>query len=452
MKINSYSLKSATVAAIGGLLFGFDTAVISGATNDLAVTYHLSPMLLGITVSSALLGTIVGAMLAGIPGDSLGSRDSLRGLAVLYLVSAVGSAAAWNWPVFIAFRFIGGLAIGGSSVLGPIYIAEIAPPKWRGGLVGFFQLNVVLGILVAYFSNYLIAVAHVGLSEWRWMFGIASLPAAVFFVMLFGIPHSPRWLAGKNRIDEAREVLRLTGEQHFEAELKSIVESIRAENAFQKDRLFRRKHLLPIFLAISIGIFNQLTGINAILYYLNSIFTSAGFGALSSSFQAVIVGATLFLFTIVGMFGIDRLGRKTLLLVGSVGMAVCLAGVGTIFATHRHRSFLLWLLLTYIAFFAFSQGAVIWVYISEVFPNSLRAKGQSLGSLSHWTMNALVSMLFPVIAATSGAYPFYFFALMMVLQFFTVFFIYPETKGLSLEEVSHSLRQDEPLPVARHTS
>jgi sugar porter (SP) family MFS transporter len=439
MKINAYSLKSAAVAAIGGLLFGFDTAVISGATNDLTATYHLTPMLLGVTVASALLGTVAGAVLSGIPGERFGSRDCLRGLAVLYLISALGSAGAWSWSAFLIFRVIGGIAIGGSSVLGPIYIAEIAPPKWRGGLVGFFQLNVVAGILIAYFSNYVIGAAQVGVSEWRWMVGVAALPAAIFFGMLLGIPHSPRWLARKNRIDEAREVLMLTGEEQFETELQAIIASIQTEDLYQKDRLFARKNLFPIFLVISIGMFNQLSGINAILYYLNSIFTTAGYGALSASLQAIVVGFTLLIFTLVGMFAIDRLGRKTLLLIGSVGTCFCLTGIGLILVSHKYPSLLVWLLISFIAFFAFSQGAVIWVYISEVFPNSLRTKGQSLGSFSHWSMNAFVSMLFPVIAAMSGAYPFFFFASMMVLQFFVVLFIYPETKGLSLEEVTQNL-------------
>ncbi len=445
--MNRFLIKSAAVAAIGGLLFGFDTAVISGAVTDLASAYHLSPMLLGVTVSSALIGTILGALLAGAPGERFGSRDCLRGLAILYFISATGSAAAWNWDALICFRIIGGLAIGGSSVLGPMYIAEIAPPKRRGWLVGFFQLNIVLGILVAYSSNYVIGLARLGIHEWRWMLGVAALPAALFFVLLFGIAPSPRWLARMGRIDEARNVLAQTGEEHYEEELQEILASIQAEHAYQVDRLFSKKNRFPIFLAISIGMFNQLSGINAVLYYLNSIFTSAGFGALSASLQAIAVGFTLLLFTLVGMLVIDKLGRKTLLLIGSVGTTACLLGVGAIFATHKCTSFLLSLLIGYIACFAFSQGAVIWVYISEVFPNSIRAKGQSLGSLSHWIMNALISMLFPVIAGASGAQPFFFFALMMVVQFFVVLLVYPETKGLSLERVNESLRR-RPAPSA----
>jgi len=439
--MNAYLIKGAAVAAIGGLLFGFDTAVISGTIGDLTNTYHLSRILVGVTVSSALLGTILGALTSVIPGERIGSRDSLRGLAIIYLVSAIGCAFACNWIALIGFRVVGGLAIGGSSVLGPMYIAEIAPPKKRGWLVGFFQLNVVLGILVAYFSNYIIGLAHLGILEWRWMLGVPALPAVVFFALLFNISQSPRWLAQRGRIDEARDVLRRTGDDNFERELDEIVASIQVEHEYQEDRLFSAKNALPIFLAISIGMFNQLSGINAVLYYLNAIFAAAGFGALSASRQAIAVGLTLLVFTLFGMITIDRLGRKTLLLVGSVGTAVCLFAVGAIFKSHRHTSLLLWLLIGYIACFAFSQGTVIWVYISEVFPNSIRAKGQSLGSLSHWTMNALIALLFPVIAGVSGADPFFFFASMMVVQFFIVLFIYPETKGLSLEKVHENLRR-----------
>ena len=435
MKLNAYLAKSTAVAALGGLLFGFDTAVISGTTNALAQVYQLSPTLLGVTVASALWGTILGAMLAGLPGDRYGRRDSLRFMAILYLVSALGCAAAWNWPSLVVFRFIGGLGIGGSSVLGPMYIAEIAPAKLRGRLVGFFQFNVVLGILLAYFSNYLIGLRHLGASEWRWELGIAALPAALFFIMLFTIPRSPRWLAKKGRLEEARAVLQLTGDENYEHDLQDIVASISIEHKRSAEKLFTRKYAFPIFLAVSIGMFNQLSGINAILYYLNDIFGYVGFSKVSGNLQAVAIGATNLLFTLIAMSVIDRIGRKKLLLIGSVGTAACLAGVAAIFFTGRHESLLVWLLIGYIAFFAFSQGAVIWVYLSEVFPNTVRAKGQSLGSFSHWFMNAAISGIFPLMAASSGAYPFVFFSLMMVLQFFVVLFVYPETKGVSLEEM-----------------
>lgn len=447
MKLNAYLVKSTVVAALGGLLFGFDTAVISGTTRALTATYSLTPSSLGLTVSIALWGTIIGAMTAGFLGDRWGRRDSLRLMAVLYLVSSLGCAFAWGWYPLVVARFLGGLGIGGSSVLGPMYIAEIAPAKWRGRLVGSFQINIVVGILLAYFSNYVVGLMGFGGIEWRWKLGVPAVPAALFLVMLFNIARSPRWLVKKRRIDEAREVLRMTGDENYARDLQEIIRSIDLEHAAQ-DHLFNwnwargslnLKYIFPIFLAVSIGTFNQLSGINAILYYLNDIFASAGFSKVSGDLQAVAIGATNLLFTLIAMSVIDKLGRKTLLLVGSVGTAASLAGVAAVFFTGAHRGALAWLLVGFIASFAFSQGAVIWVFIGEVFPNQVRAKGQSLGSLSHWFMNALISGLFPLMAASSGAYPFVFFSIMMVLQFFVVLFFYPETKGVTLEEMQQQL-------------
>jgi len=439
MTLNAYLIKSTVVAALGGLLFGFDTAVIAGATHALTELYGLSPASLGLTVASALWGTILGAMFAGIPADRYGRRDSLRLMAILYLISALGCAFAWNWYALVVFRFIGGVGIGGSSVLGPMYIAEIAPAKWRGRLVGFFQFNIVFGILLAYFSNYAIGLAELGAAEWRWKLGVSGIPAAFFLLMLFGIPRSPRWLVRKRRIAEAREILRLSGEPDYEQELKDIVASIDVDHGHGDEPLFTRKYRLPIFLAITIGMFNQLSGINAVLYYLNDIFRQAGFSKVSGDLQAVAIGATNLLFTILAMSVIDRIGRRTMLLVGSVGTAVSLAGVAAIFAMHSHQNLLVWLLVGFIAFFGFSQGAVIWVYLSEVFPNRVRAKGQSLGSFTHWFMNALISGTFPLLAAASGSAPFVFFSAMMVLQFFVVLFTYPETKGVTLEQMQKKL-------------
>jgi MFS transporter, SP family, arabinose:H+ symporter len=439
MKLNSFLIRSTAVAALGGLLFGFDTAVISGTTGALTGTYHLSPKLLGITVASALWGTIVGSIFAGIPGDRYGRRDSLRVMAVLYVLSALGCAFAWNWTSLVFFRFVGGLGIGGSSVLGPMYIAEISPPAWRGRLVGFFQFNVVVGILLAYFSNYVIGLAGFGAPEWRWKLGVSAIPAALFLLLLFGIPRSPRWLVAKSRVTEARDVLRSLGEEHAEQELADIIASIDAEHGHAQEPLFSRKYRRPVLLAIAIGMFNQLLGVNAILYYLNDIFARAGFNKVSSDLQAVAIGVTNLIATIIAMSLIDRAGRRTLLLIGSVGTAFCLAGVAWIFATASHENLLVWLLVGFIAFFSFSQGAVIWVYISEIFPNRVRAKGQSLGSFSHWFMNAVVSQVFPVLAASSHAAPFVFFASMAVLQFFVVLFWFPETRGVSLENMQKRL-------------
>jgi sugar porter (SP) family MFS transporter len=320
-----------------------------------------------------------------------------------------------------------------------MYIAEVAPAKWRGRLVGLFQFNVVFGILVAYFSNYMVGLVHLGAAEWRWQLGIAAVPAALFFVMLFTVPRSPRWLVKKGRVQEARVVLQSIGEKDIEQALQEIVQSVHLEKGIHSEPLFSRKYRLPIFLAVSIGMFNQLSGINAILYYLNDIFARAGFSKVSSNLQAVAIGGTNLLFTMIAMSVIDRVGRRALLLTGAIGTAACLAGVAVIFATGRNESMLVWLLIGYIAFFAFSQGAVIWVYLSEVFPNAVRARGQSLGSFSHWFMNALISFTFPLMAASSGAYPFVFFSAMMVLQFFVVLFVYPETKGVSLEEMQKKM-------------
>lgn len=438
-KLTPVLLRSTVVAAIGGLLFGFDTAVIAGATQALTEAYHLTPSTLGFTVSIAVWGTVLGAATAGLFGDKFGRRDSLRGLALLYLVSALGCAFAWNWTALVVMRFIVGIAIGGSSVLGPMYIAEVAPARLRGRLVGLFQLNVVGGILIAYLSNYLVGLGNFGDHEWRVKLGVSALPALLFFIMLFVIPRSPRWLVKKGRIDEAREVLRATGEENYEQELKEIVDSIDAEHHRSNEPLFSRNYRLPIFFAITIGFFNQLAGINAILYYLNDIFARAGFSKVSGDLQAVAIGATNLLFTMVGLSVIDKLGRKALLLIGAAGTAACLGGVSYVFFSNSHHTLLLPLLVIYIGFFALSQGAVIWVYIGEIFPNRVRGKGQSLGSFSHWIMNAAISFIYPVIAVRSGGYPFLFFSVMTAVQFFTVLFIYPETKGITLEEMQHKL-------------
>src|SRR2546430_7252658 len=387
----------------------------------------------------ALIGTIVGAMSAGIPGQKWGGRETLRLLAVFYVLSALGCAFAWNWYVLLAARFIGGLGIGGSSVLGPVYIAELAPAKLRGRLVGLFQINIVIGILLAYFSSYCIARMGLGAAEWRWQFGVAALPAVVRLVMLCGIPPSSRWLVAQNRVGEARSVLQLMGAENPEAELSEIVDSIHLERLQTSEPLFAWKYRLPIFLAITIGMFNQLSGINAILYYLNDIFAAAGFSKVSGELQAVAVGCMNLAATLFAMTLIDKIGRKTLLLIGSVGTAICLAGISAIFFLNRHQDFLLWLLLVYIGFFAISQGAVIWVYLSEVFPTRVRAKGQSLGSSTHWIMNAMISEAFPLWANSSGGFPFLFFAMMMVLQFVVVLYFYPETKQITLERLQARL-------------
>jgi sugar porter (SP) family MFS transporter len=442
MSINSHVVKSTIVGALGGLLFGFDTAVISGTTSALTRTFHLTPAFLGVTVFSALVGTVIGAMVAGIPGQKFGRRDSLRVMAIFYVLSAIGCALAWNWPALIIFRFIGGLGIGGSSVLGPMYIAEISPPEWRGRLVGFFQVNIVIGILLAYISNAIIGSMHLGANDWRWMFGASGIPAVLFLITLFIIPRSPRWLVTQSNLREALEVLRLTGVTRPQEELDEIVASVHLERSSTSEPLFSRQYRKPIIIAWTVGMFSQLSGINAILYYLNDIFALAGASRISGDLQAIAVGATNLVATLIAMSVIDKLGRKKLLLTGTVGLALCLTIISILFFTKSHLGWLVWLLMAYIACFAVSQGAVLWVYISEVFPNRVRAKGQSLGSSAHWIFNALISLVFPVMAKSSGAYPFVFFAVMMVLDFFLVFFYYPETSGISLEQMQHKLGID----------
>ena len=438
-------VKSALTGALGGLLFGFDTVVIAGVTHALQVHYTLTEGQKGFTVAIALYGTVLGAIFAGPLGQKIGSRSALRIMGVLYLLSAAGCAFAGPWGMFLAFRFLGGLGIGGSSVLGPVYIAELAPARWRGRLVGMFQINIVIGILLAYLSNAIIAHLMVGaheatrLIEWRADLGVAVFPALLFLLLLLSVPQSSRWLVTQGRLDEAQLILGRMGSPDSQAEVDAMVASTRAEGGATHDTLFTSRYKLLIFLAISIGLFNQLSGINAVLYYLNDIFASAGFSSVSSSYQAVMIGAANLIATLLGISFIDKLGRKTLLLIGAVGTSLSLAGVAWVFTLNQHLNLLLPLLVSFIGFFSFSQGAVIWVYLSEVFPTNIRAKGQSLGASSHWIANAIIANLFPLVAVYSKALPFWFFAAMMAVQFVVVLFIYPETKGQTLEGMSQHL-------------
>ena len=433
--MNRYLVKAAIVGALGGLLFGFDTAVIAGTTQQLTEVFKLTPFTLGLTVSIGLIGTVIGAMCSGILGQKIGGREALRIMAILYTIAALGCAFAWNWDSLMIARFVGGLGIGGSSVVGPVYIAEVAPAKWRGRMVGLFQINIVIGILLAYLSNFIITTRNLGPLQWRWEFGVAIIPSILFLIMLFGIPRSSRWLVTTNRTDEALEVLTLMGSPNSQEELQEIVDSVHIERGAPQESLFNGKYTVPILLAISIGLFNQLSGINAILYYSNYIFASAGFNSSSSALQTVYVGLVNLLATFLGMSMIDKVGRKTLLLIGAIGTGVALAGVAAVFYTNSHQNLLVWLLMMFIAFFAMSQGAVIWVYLAEIFPSRVRSKGQSLGSSAHWIANGLIAQAFPWVAARSHAAPFTFFAAMMAVQFIVVLIAYPETKGRSLEAI-----------------
>ena len=431
---------STVVAALGGLLFGFDTAVISGTTTALERVFTLDPSSLGFTVASALIGTIIGAFTVGGPTDRFGRKRVLIVLAVFYFVSALGSALAGSWIPFLLFRLLGGLAVGGASVVAPMYIAEIAPADRRGRLVAINQLNIVAGILLAFFSNYLVAQAVNEAVAWRWMFGVEAVPAALFFALLFFIPFSPRWLVKQGREGEARGVLERLGVADVERELSEIVASLRAKNQRDEARLFQSSYSLPILLAVGIAMFNQLSGINALMYYAPRIFELAGAGTDAALLQSVAVGGTNLLFTICALFVIDRLGRRFLMLVGSVGTAISLAVVAWQFYTGISAPGLVLAgLLGFIAFFAISQGAVIWVFISEIFPNRVRSKGQALGTFTHWFMAAAVSWTFPVVAEASGGHAFAFFSAMMVLQLVFVLKAMPETKGLSLEELEVKL-------------
>jgi sugar porter (SP) family MFS transporter len=452
--LNGTLIRTVFVAALGGSLLGFDTAVIAGSTHGLTQMFGLSPSELGFTVSAALWGTVLGAMAAGSMGRVLGGRTSLLILASCYLISALGCAFSSSWTWLLIFRFVGGLGMGGSSVIAPVYIAEIAPAQWRGRLVGAFQINIIGGILLAYLSNYVIGLFGMGeLVEWRWQLGIAAAPAALFLLMLVGIPQSPRWLVTQGRLEEAEQVLRKLGSEKPLGELASIRSSLEADSGPSSDRLFQWRYRRPILLALVLAMFNQLIGINAVLYYLNDIFAMAGFDRTSQNAQAVAVGATMLIATLIALSLIDKFGRRTLLLVGSVGLAVCLAAIATIFRIQQYQSTLLMFLVGYVAFFAFSQGAVIWVYLSEIFPDRVRAQGQSLGSSTHWVMNAIVSAAFPVIATQSQSGPFFMFLVMVILQFLAVLMFFPETSGVRLEDIQRRLGttegQDTPVAVAR---
>jgi sugar porter (SP) family MFS transporter len=432
-------LRIIIVASLAGLLFGFDTAVISGVTHELRSAFSLSPAALGIAVSMALWGTLFGALTMGRPGDRFGSREVLKFIGLLYLAAALGCALAWNLPSFLIFRFLIGVAIGGSSVLAPVYIAEASPAQQRGALVGLFQINIVVGILIAYISNFVVAQLLAGPDVWRWKLAIAAVPALVFLLLLFFIPQSPRWLIYRGRLADAAASLKRLGSADPVAVIENI-EAAQASSTGGAQGLSWRRHHRLIVLAIGMGMFNQLSGINAILYYLSDIFAAAGFSSMSSNLQSIVIGATNLLATVVAMTLIDRTGRKRLLLIGSVGMALAQGGVAAIMAFNTARALLLPLLVAFIASFAISQGAVIWVYLSEIFPTPVRARGQSLGSATHWIMNALISALFPAIAALSTSIPFVFFSLMMVLQFFLVLWFLPETKGVQLEQMDRAVR------------
>lgn len=445
MSSKSFIFYIVFVGSLGGLLFGFDTAVISGAEKAIQAFYVLSNTMLGFTIAVALFGTVVGALFCARPVDRYGRKPILIVITLLYLISALGCAAAHNWYSFIIMRFLGGLAVGASSVAGPLYIAEISPSQWRGRFVAFFQFNIVLGIVLAYFSNYYISSLGIA-DDWRIMLGVMAVPALLFAVLLFTIPESPRWLMKQGSDKKASEVFQRIGEQNVEHQMHEIRESLRDSVKGVSERLFQRKYIRPILYAFLIATFNQLSGINAILYYAPRIFETAGIMRDSALMQSILIGLTNLTFTMIAIVIIDKVGRRRLLLFGSVGMVISLAMVAVGYYTGvTAKYYMLICLVGFIAFFAMSLGATIWVLISEVFPTSVRSKGQVFGSMTHWLWSAILSWIFPVIVSSGGpmggTYIFGFFAVAMALNFFFAWKILPETKNKSLEELQKTLTE-----------
>ena len=428
------------IVALGGFLFGFDTAVISGVEKHIQELFQLSAFQHGFAISSALIGTVIGALISGKPADRFGRKPILFTIAALYVITAIGSALATNVGSFIVFRFLGGIGVGASSVVAPMYIAEISPAKIRGRMTAMFQFNVIFGILMAYISNYLLRDA--GTEPWRWMLAVAGIPAFLFFSFLFIIPESPRFLIKIGQTARARVILEKIEVSSIDKEIEDIKLSM-AQSTIKRQTLFSRMYFKPISIAFLVAMFNQFSGINAILYYAPRIFELSGLTNSDSMFQSILIGVTNGIFTILGMVLIDKVGRKKLLIVGSIGMSICLGLVAKTFYTQNFSGYgLLIFLLVYIMFFAFSTGAVIWVLIAEIFPNSIRGKGQSLGSFTHWFFAALITFLFPVVEKLSQSgvgHAFMFFSIMMIVQAVVVWRYFPETKGRTLEDLGENL-------------
>ena len=424
------------IAALGGFLFGFDMSVISGTIPFITKYFNLSNTLLGYAVSSALVGCVIGAISVGKPGDIFGRRNVLKAMAALFLISAIGSGAARSLTVFVIFRFIGGLAVGGASVMSPMYISEISPAKIRGRLVAITQLAIVIGALTAFFSNYLLV--DLGTNNWRWMFWAEGVPALAFFILLFFVSASPRWLVKMDRIEEARSVVRsVNHESEVGKVINDIIQSINKEAFAKSVVLFKKPYLRLVLIGIAVGMFNQFTGINVVFYYAPSLFKAAGFGNESALMQTVMVGATNLIFTVIAMSFIDKLGRKFLLIVGAIGMPIFLGLFAAAFLKQSFAGYqVLIYLIGFVAFFASSQGLVIWVILSEMFPNNIRSRASSIGTFSHWFFNALTSFLFPIAAGAFGIgyiFIFYTIATLISLLFFIKFL--DETKGKTLEEL-----------------
>lgn len=434
--MNRILLRIVVAAALGGFLFGFDLSVISGTTKSLTDRFALNDWWLGLTVSSAIWATAIGALISGWIAERFGRLAGLRLSAWFFILSSLGCMTAWNWPSLIAFRAIGGLAVGLSTVICPMYIAEISPARLRGRLVLVFQVNIVVGIMVAYISNALVTPLNLGNEEWRWKLGAEILPALVFSVALIGLPQSPRWLAKRRFYGEAQQVLAFVGDLDPKGRLEEIRQSVAAHPT---EPVWQMKYHKPLLICFALVFFNNMAGISAVMNYLNDTFRYAGFSRALADTGAVIVGFMNFTFTIVAMFFIDRLGRRTLLLIGALGLFLALAGTGAIFYYNRHQQFLVLCLVCYIAFFAISQGSVIWVYMSEIFPNRVRGQGEALMSFISMCIGAIVAQIYPVVRGYSVSLPFFFFSAMMLLQFWIVRRYFLETKGVSLEEMQKRL-------------
>ena len=436
------------VAALAGFIFGFDTVVISGANLPIKELWHTSPLFHGFFIMSmALWGTLFGSIFGGIPTERYGRKKVLFWIGILFAVSALGSALAQGPYTFSFFRFIGGIGIGVSSVVAPTYISEISTPSTRGKLGALYQFNIVFGILIAFLSNYFLQGVG-GINDWRWMLGVLAIPSVIYAIMVMGVPESPRWLVTKkNDLVKAKETLLLVGVTDINAEIDSIIKSNEHETVKGKPlAFFSAKHKVIISLAFLVAFFNQLSGINFILYYAPEILSKIGLGAKDSLLNSIAIGGTNLVFTFIGLYLIDRLGRRKLLVIGSLGYIISLAMVAGCFASHASPVLLMSFLLLFIASHAIGQGAVIWVFISEIFPNKIRATGQSFGASVHWVFAAIITLITPYfLDSKDGIFKdnpwpiFAFFAGMMVLQLVWVLTKMPETKGVSLEEIERKL-------------
>ena len=446
----SMLVKWSIVVSLAGFIFGFDTVVISGANQPIKDLWHTSPIFHGFFIMSmALWGTVVGALFGGIPTQRFGRKKVILWVGILFAISAFGTALAGNPYVFSFFRFIGGIGIGVSSVVAPIYISEISTPATRGKLVALYQFNIVFGILVAFVSNYLLA-GFGGENDWRWMLGVLAIPSLIYTILVVGVAESPRWLLTvNNNPEKAKQTLRQIGVADVDAEIASILASSQQElQTTHSASIFKTQHSKIIWLAFMIAFFNQLSGINFILYYAPEILEKAGLAAKESLFNSIAIGSTNLIFTFVGLYLIDRLGRKTLLIIGSIGYIVSLSLVSYAFYAHSGPVFLMTFLLLFIASHAIGQGAVIWVFISEIFPTKIRSAGQSFGASIHWVFAAIITLITPYfLDKDTGIFKenpwpiFGFFAGMMVLQLIWVLTRVPETKGISLEELEKKLMQ-----------